>query len=84
MLFRSAFVINLRKGNATPIEIELRLDAPDGGLLGKVALPRLDIPYRTDKTLTCELNALVRGVHDLYLVPVGGRHGPRMRWFSFE
>ncbi len=78
------FVINLRKGNSSPIKMELRLDAPDGPLLGAITLPEIDIEYRTDRTLTFDLDAQVQGVHDLYLVAGKGRHGPRLRWFSFE
>ena len=79
------FVINLRKGNAAPTKIQLRLDAPDGPVLDTITLPRLNIQYRKDRTLSFDLPADgVEGVHDLYLLTVAGRHGPRFRWFSFE
>ncbi|MBS3762034.1 MAG: carbohydrate-binding protein [Planctomycetes bacterium] len=79
------FVINLRKGNATPVKIDIRLDAPDGPLMETVTLPKITFDYRKDKNLTFDLNApQLQGVHDLYLVAAGGRHGPRMRWFAFE
>ncbi|MFP4028194.1 MAG: PA14 domain-containing protein [Candidatus Brocadiia bacterium] len=79
------FIINLRKGNAAPVKIELRLVAPDGPVMETITLPEIGFDYRKDKSLTFDLNApQIRGVHDLYLIAAAGRHGPRMRWFSFE
>jgi hypothetical protein len=78
------FIINLRKGNATEITVELRLDGPDGPLLDTVTLPELSIEYRLEKTLELDVAGQdIDGVHDLYIITTAGRHGPRMRWFQF-
>jgi hypothetical protein len=79
------FIINLRKGNATEVTVELRLDGPDGPLLDTVTLPEVGFAYREERTLELDLRASdIEGVHDLYIITTAGRHGPRMRWFSFE
>ncbi len=71
------------RGSSKANRLELRLDAPDGRLIADVEIPERDIGYGFETIVEAEVGP-VNGVHDLYLVAVEGRHGPRLRWFSFE
>jgi len=66
-------------------KVEVRLDAPDGPLLGVLVVPSADAP--TDTVL--QLNRKVTGIHNLYLInvwePAGGNtQWAAFKWFHFE
>ncbi|MCX7396082.1 MAG: PA14 domain-containing protein [Planctomycetales bacterium] len=61
-------------------KVEVRLDAPDGPLLGVLVVPSADTP--TDTVL--ELNHNVAGVHDLYLTNIWEPNGGNTQWAAFS
>lgn len=77
--------LKLRGGQRPDAKIELRLDAPDGRLIGTVDMPDRKIKYGTSYTTEANITK-TRGVRDLYLVSKSqnSRHGAGFRWFVFE
>jgi hypothetical protein len=61
-------------------KVEVRLDAPDGPVLGVLVVPSADAP--TDSVL--QLNQKVIGVHDLYLINIWEPNGGNTQWAAFS
>jgi hypothetical protein len=59
--------------------VEVRLDAPDGPLLGVLVVPSADAPTET----VLQLSQKVTGVHDLYLINIQAGDS-NTQWTAFN
>ena len=61
-------------------KVEVRLDAPDGPLLGVLVVPSADTPINT----VLQLKQKVSGVHNLHLINLWEPHPGNTQWAAFS